>query len=309
MIEENRGEFEKAGILKWHDAGFKGQGIRVAVLDEGPFLKEIMKEDGHFHIPLDNQAEKASHGTSVAQIIHEVAPEADIYLMYAHEGMTYVSEHPEDFDIANLSMSWSPKYPDLHGIPLCKSSGNEGSKDAWDTEPDDQLIVVGAWYEGNDLPAEYTNGGEYLTCVGFTNIYRPNDNGTVGMFNGTSCATPFVAGQLALWMSKVGPKTAEECKEFIRNNCEDKKTPGHDKGSGFGLFVLPDPDTVEVEELTEIKLQIGSKYASVNGEAITLDVEPFARDGRTFVPIRFVAESLGCKVDYNYSTREITITK
>lgn len=33
MLEENRTEFEKAGILKWWQAGYKGQGMKIAVLE------------------------------------------------------------------------------------------------------------------------------------------------------------------------------------------------------------------------------------------------------------------------------------
>ena len=48
----------------------------------------------------------------------------------------------------------------------------------------------------------------------------------------------------------------------------------------------------------EIRLQIGSDKAYVNGEEYTLDTPPFIENDKTLIPIRFVAEKLGCSVDW-----------
>jgi len=47
-----------------------------------------------------------------------------------------------------------------------------------------------------------------------------------------------------------------------------------------------------------IVLTIGSPVARVNGGSVTLDVAPFIKDSRTFVPLRFVSEQLGANVTY-----------
>jgi hypothetical protein len=47
-----------------------------------------------------------------------------------------------------------------------------------------------------------------------------------------------------------------------------------------------------------ITLTIASSKCTVNGEDKWMDVAPFVQNGRTFVPIRFVSEALGAKVDY-----------
>ena len=47
---------------------------------------------------------------------------------------------------------------------------------------------------------------------------------------------------------------------------------------------------------TEIVMTLGSKDYTVNGEKKTMDVAPFAKDNRTYVPVRFVGEALGFKV-------------
>lgn len=61
-------------------------------------------------------------------------------------------------------------------------------------------------------------------------------------------------------------------------------------------------------DTTVMELGIGQKTAIVNGEEHTLDVAPEITDDRTFVPLRFVSESVGADVDWDPATRVITIT-
>ena len=62
-----------------------------------------------------------------------------------------------------------------------------------------------------------------------------------------------------------------------------------------------------------IRLQIGNANALVNGENKLIDpqnlkVVPEIINGRTMLPLRFVAENLGCDVRWNGTTQTITIT-
>jgi hypothetical protein len=56
--------------------------------------------------------------------------------------------------------------------------------------------------------------------------------------------------------------------------------------------------TVLASSSKQIKLTIGSDVILVNGSPLKMDVAPFIKNGRTFVPLRFVSEALGAKVDY-----------
>lgn len=58
---------------------------------------------------------------------------------------------------------------------------------------------------------------------------------------------------------------------------------------------------------TDVILPIGSRTAYVNGQALTLDVPAQIFGGRTLVPLRFVAESLGAEVVWSPATRTVTI--
>lgn len=59
---------------------------------------------------------------------------------------------------------------------------------------------------------------------------------------------------------------------------------------------------------TRLQLTIGSRTAFINGNPVTLDVPASTQAGRTLVPLRFVGEAMGAKVDYNAMTRDIAIT-
>lgn len=56
-----------------------------------------------------------------------------------------------------------------------------------------------------------------------------------------------------------------------------------------------------------VSLHIGSTAATVNGQPVTVDVAPFLVGARTLVPLRFVAQALGATVDYNNSSRVVSI--
>jgi len=45
-------------------------------------------------------------------------------------------------------------------------------------------------------------------------------------------------------------------------------------------------------------LKINSSKAVTNGQTALLDVKPYVKNGRTFVPLRFIVETFGCKVTY-----------
>jgi len=57
----------------------------------------------------------------------------------------------------------------------------------------------------------------------------------------------------------------------------------------------------------KIILQINNKTAVVNNNKVTLDVPPIIVNGRTFIPLRFIAESFGAEVLWDGDLKKITI--
>ena len=62
------------------------------------------------------------------------------------------------------------------------------------------------------------------------------------------------------------------------------------------------------KDTVEIMLIINDRRFTVNGRIKTMDTEAILKDGRTFVPIRYVAEELGATVGWAPSTSTVIIT-
>ncbi len=61
------------------------------------------------------------------------------------------------------------------------------------------------------------------------------------------------------------------------------------------------------KEDTEISLVLGSKVATVNQENLELDTASFSNFGITYVPARFVSQSLGANVSWNKQANQVKI--
>jgi hypothetical protein len=57
----------------------------------------------------------------------------------------------------------------------------------------------------------------------------------------------------------------------------------------------------------QVRLQIGAKYAGVDGKRVSLDAAPIIVGGVTMVPLRFVSETMGADVMWDAATRTVTV--
>jgi len=79
----------------------------------------------------------------------------------------------------------------------------------------------------------------------------------------------------------------------------------------LGASVTWDEDTQRItgtKDDNTIILQIGSDVATVNDRSVKLDVSAKIMNDRTMVPARFIAESLGCQVDWDEDSGTVVIT-
>ena len=81
-------------------------------------------------------------------------------------------------------------------------------------------------------------------------------------------------------------------------------------GEALGCDVNWEPTTktatLTLEKQT-IEIPIGQTYVMINGEKITVEVPGQLINGSTYVPLRFIGENLGAKVDYDPATKGISI--
>ncbi len=57
-----------------------------------------------------------------------------------------------------------------------------------------------------------------------------------------------------------------------------------------------------------IYLWIGRNYAIVHGDMVNLTAPPVLKNGKTFVPMRFISEALGAKVDWEPLSQTVTVS-
>ena len=78
---------------------------------------------------------------------------------------------------------------------------------------------------------------------------------------------------------------------------------------GEPVDIIQIPEPVDVADGNGIVLTIGSRTAYVNGTTIILDSPPFiGEDGRTMVPVRFIADTMGADIGWDAATLTVTIT-
>ncbi|AIE86765.1 copper amine oxidase domain-containing protein [Fimbriimonas ginsengisoli Gsoil 348] len=58
----------------------------------------------------------------------------------------------------------------------------------------------------------------------------------------------------------------------------------------------------------DVELRLGARIARKNGAEIMLDIKPQVYAGTTMVPLRFIAEALGAKVEFDKANNRINIT-
>jgi hypothetical protein len=310
---ENKFEFDRSNITEWHARGFTGKGIKFASLEDN-----------------------SDHNKNVLAVIEQVAPDAIEYAKYDMSKLSATStgDHLNDTApgfvafidgcIANgvdvITCSYNYEHNIARETALLKAIdagiivfwaiGNDGGtvKPQMIVGMMEEIVQVGAVLEvkgGKIEHANYSNHSKLLNMVGFTNIVTK----TGSIFTGTSCATPLSCGIciLILQLLKENRLNKKLWKEVIRY--EDLGAIGWDEVYGDGLIGLMDIDEAINTYKFTIKLTIDSTKAYVNGVETILDVAPKVENERTLVPLRFLAESLGCNVAYNSETKEITITK
>lgn len=220
-------------------------------------------------------------------------------------------------DITKVMMNvWQDLYD--NGCFLCCAAGNSAEEGGQDLIKTDLWKAIGACEYKKLKRAYYSAIDDELDFMSFSGLKTTYKGKKV---NGTSFSAPIFAGMLALvqdfFITNTGKKLDHEhLLKFVKDYCQDLGDEGKDDNYGYGLFVLPNPDSIDISKYVEgysehkIVLKIDSKTAKVDDkEIVLLDVAPFIKNGRTMVPIRFISEVLGYEVEWDNLTREVTIKK
>ncbi|QRN86661.1 hypothetical protein JR334_05515 [Clostridia bacterium] len=84
---------------------------------------------------------------------------------------------------------------------------------------------------------------------------------------------------------------------------------GNSEYSNSVAYMVVDPDATEpvLPSSVVIDLVIGQKNYQVNGLDKNMDVAPVIMDGRTLLPVRYIADPLGAAVGWNNGTQKATV--
>ena len=297
---------------------------------------------------------KRGHGDTVMEHIRMVAPEATL-ISYPFSGSfttnTYDSKCA-DYIIQNkchvfttscsggeISKGKEMAMQDCidAGCIFFGAAGNKSSEIKGEIKSDKYYAIGGV--------KPYSTTGVYnwskITKVSYSGTGKELDFVTLAEIlgcNGTSFCSPVIAGMCALvqqfFTEKIGRRlTRSEMEHFMKANCIDLDVEGFDKNTGYGLFVLPNIDTIKISDYIsdtdvgnpnegidysgfpqvggndmKVIMYIDNKIMNIDGQNIEYDVAPFIKDNRTFVPVQFLKD-IGFNVEWDGKERKVTIEK
>lgn len=287
------------------ESGLTGKGVKIAIIDSGVASHSDLVVAGGTNVISDSSTtsyiDDNGHGTHVAGIIAAqglngsvkgVAPDSSIYAVKAldSDGEGYTSDIISGIDwaiqnnmnIISMSMGTSDSSTALknaidtaysNGILIVAAAGNDGNASGTGTNIEypanySSAIAVGA-VDSNNSRAYFSSTGSKLevSAPGVDIISTCLNNGYEKM-SGTSMATPFVSGDLALLKQKYPSYTNSQLRQLLDTNVKDLGTSGKDSLYGYGLITAPSNTTTTTTVATPTASVASGTYTS--GQAVSL---------------------------------------
>ncbi len=125
-----------------------------------------------------------------------------------------------------------------------------------------------------------------------------------------STSAEFVIGLNQYFVNDQTPGIQMDAAPYIDASSGRTLVPVRYLADALGATTNWDADTQTVAVTTavyNISMVIGSTTLTVNGQAQTMDVAPVINDGRTYLPARYVAKTLGYNVDWDATNKIVVI--
>lgn len=274
---------ELLGADVWHKKGYTGKrGISVSC-----------------------ESITSSHGARVAEVFHEIAPDRELIGIQCHGK---VDEHFFDEVIETIKtrgadtctrsqcgQARGEAFESVKEFCTCfNSAGNDGA----DGNSHAKAIIapyvygvgaVSVYSGGRMVPTYYSSESEYVDFSAPASFYA-------GGYpqSGTSFSTPCVCGLAAIvndfFIEKTGrPLSSEKMYRFLKDHCRDIDEAGKDEASGWGVPILPDPDTIDIWEYQEKPNEETKKKEenAEHGKEVKTEVKIIETDWRWAYPLSY----------------------
>lgn len=242
------------------------------------------------------------------------------------EALVYATDQGVDI----INMSWgggslstletAVNYATSRGVLVVSSGGNENASNLLYPAAYERVVGVGATQKAatttapsGDTRARYSNYGPALDVMAPGSAIYTTSGTTYANKNGTSLASPMVAGLAALVLSVNPDLSYRQVREVILQNTDDLGTPGWDQYYGWGRInvqktltaaqsLVPEVDTTA----PTITVTAPSDGAILYNE-VSVSVENVATDDfgvtrkELYVDGLLYAESLGPKQSFWWS--------
>lgn len=254
--------------------GVDGTGVRVAVIDTGAYVKhpglhgKVVAHDCTGHGPSDEDG----HGSHCCGVVHSVAPGADIHSFRVfgpdntavHRNIMralreVASGKHGGFDVVSMSLGGGePSHAmrmallelNARGVFVCCAAGNDSDHaqgDAprfgtvnWPAHFNSTLAVGSV--DSSKKRSAYSSSGPKITLMApGENVWSTWKDDSMACLSGTSMATPFVAGTIALLLHLCDkadlpkPNLSQLLLCIAASSC-DMEEPGFNFFTGYGCI-------------------------------------------------------------------------
>lgn len=265
------------GIDKWYDAGYTGKGIKVLSIERVSSAKKfpnVIAVNGYGD-------DDRGHGDRVMEQMIEIAPDAT-YITCSKQGNTsdYTPLYLDYILNNNVQLFTSSKLSSVYklspatenymqkcidnGTTFFIGAGNGGGtkgKDIYPEAKSDKYLTIGACKLDSGCVSKefYSCEGEeldYMALVGW--------NGESGSSYATNRFCAMCALVQQFFLENAGRTLIrEELVNFINDNLIDLKKEGFDTQTGYGLFILPEIESIDISKY--VKEDIKPAYIDYGG--------------------------------------------